>query len=90
MLDEYCSLGKATWDYLDKRRARINMAAVTRVRPAMLVGWKCTVTLQILLPEYISPALLNETIQSAGRLIGVGDFRPTFGRFNVVRFGVND
>jgi len=38
------------------------------------------------IPEYVSPQDLNETIQRAGRLIGVGDFRPTYGRFNIVEF----
>ena len=42
------------------------------------------------LPEYVSPSDLNEVIQSAGRLIGVGDFRPTYGRFQVVKFEVQD
>jgi hypothetical protein len=44
--------------------------------------------LQVLLPEYISPELLNETIGKSGRLIGVGDMRPTFGRFQIVGFEV--
>jgi hypothetical protein len=43
---------------------------------------------EVLLPEYISPSFLNETVQAAGRLVGVGDFRPTFGRFQVTKFKV--
>lgn len=38
------------------------------------------------LPEYISPELLHALLTDAGRLIGVGDFRPTYGRFRVIRF----
>lgn len=89
VLDEYCSLGAENWDYVDRQRVKVQMAAITRARPAMSPGWQCTVSLQVLLPEYISPQLLNETIQSAGRLMGVGDFRPSYGRFNIVGFKVD-
>lgn len=88
VLEELCSLGVKDWDYIDRRRVMIQRSGITRHRPAMFSGWKCTAHLQVLLPEYISPQLLNETIQAAGRLIGVGDFRPTFGRFQVVGFKV--
>lgn len=84
--DEYCSLGKTTWDYLDSRRVMVQRNGITRVRPALLAGWRTEVKLLVLLPEYIPPAMLNEVVQSAGRLIGVGDFRPTFGRFAVTSF----
>lgn len=85
-LDELCSLGTKEWDYLDQRRVTIQRNGITRIRPAFNVGWECEFRIQVLLPEYISPELLNETIQKAGRLIGVGDFRPTFGRFQIVKF----
>jgi hypothetical protein len=42
--------------------------------------------LMVNLPEYIARADLRDVIENAGRLIGVGDFRPTFGRFGVVGF----
>lgn len=85
-LDELCSLGSKDWDYLDRRRVTIQRNGITRVRPAFNIGWEAEFRMQVLLPEYISPDLMNETIQKAGRLIGVGDFRPTFGRFQIVRF----
>jgi hypothetical protein len=34
-------------------------------------------------PRHISPSLLHAVLNDAGRLVGVGDFRPTFGRFLV-------
>lgn len=86
VLDETCSLGVKDWDYVDRRRVKVQMSAITRERPAVRAGWRVSVRLGVLLPEYISPQALNETIQSAGRLCGVGDFRPTYGRFNIVRF----
>ena len=88
VLEEQCSLGIKDWSYVDKRRVQIQRNAITRARPAVEAGWKCDVLLQVLLPEYVSPELLNEVIQSSGRLVGVGDFRPTFGRFLVESFKI--
>lgn len=85
-LDPLCSLGKAKWDYVDQRRVAVQRNGITRCRPAMNEGWKTEVLMQVLLPEYVSPGLLNETVQSAGKLIGVGDFRPSYGRFQVIGF----
>lgn len=87
-LTPMASLGVKTWDFLDKRRVVIQRSAITRSRPAMAEGWKATFILMVNLPEYIDPAMLNETITAAGKLIGVGDFRPSFGRFNIVKFEV--
>jgi hypothetical protein len=84
------SLGLKDWDYEDRRRVVIQRSAITRTRPAMKAGWTVTIQLQVNLPEYVSPSLLNEVIAQAGKLIGVGDFRPTFGRFQVVKFEIID
>lgn len=77
-----------TWDYLDERRVTVQRAGVTRVRPAFLPGWRATFHLQVLTPEYISTGLLHDVLTQAGRLVGVADFRPTFGRYRVTRFEV--
>jgi hypothetical protein len=77
-----------TWDYLDRRRVTVQRNGITRQRPAMLAGWTCTVLMQVLLPEYISPEFFHDVLIDAGRLVGVGDFRPTFGRFQVERFAI--
>jgi hypothetical protein len=84
------SLGLKDWDYEDRRRVVIQRSAITRTRPAMKAGWTVTIQLQVNLPEYVSPSLLNEVIAQAGKLIGVGDFRPTFGRFQVVKCEIID
>ena len=85
-----CTLGKKEWDYLDQRRVMVQRNGVTRSRPAMNTGWRVGFDIEVLTPEYISPARLNETLMQAGRLVGVGDFRPTFGRFQVVKFQVRE
>lgn len=85
-MTELCSLGAEKWDYLDRRRVVVQRNAVTRERPAMRAGWSATCQLQVLLPEYIDPDSLSDVLTNAGRLVGVGDFRPTFGRFRVEKF----
>lgn len=85
-LDDLCSTGKTTWDFIDRRRVTVQRNGITRCRPALSSGWRFEAHFQVLLPEYLQPQFVNELAQSAGRLIGIGDFRPTFGRFQVVSF----
>jgi len=85
-LTELADLGSKDWDFVDQRRVMVQRNGITRKRPALNPGWKARFELMIGLPEYIGPQFLNATIQKAGRLIGVGDFRPTYGRFNVTHF----
>lgn len=87
-MNPLASLGKDNWDYEDKRRVVIQRAGINRIRPAMKTGWRATFELMVNIPEYITPDILNEVIQLAGRLIGLADFRPTYGRFNVVEFKI--
>lgn len=87
-LTELSSLGAKNWDYLDKRRVVIQRNAITRSRPAMHPGWKAKFILLVNLPEYIDQAFLNTVIQQAGKLIGLADFRPSYGRFVVTSFEV--
>lgn len=77
-----------TWDYLDQRRVTVQRAAVTRDRPAFRAGWRAEFDLSCLTPELIPPPLLLDVLTQAGRLVGVADFRPTFGRFAVVKWEV--
>lgn len=77
-----------TWDYLDSRRAVVQRNGITRVRPTLLAGWRATVEITVLTPEYIPPSALLDCLVMAGRLVGVADHRPTFGRFSVPKFEV--
>ena len=85
-LTPLASVGKKEWDYEDRRRVVIQRNGVNRVRPALRAGWQAQFELMVNLPEYVDRNALRETIESAGRLIGLGDFRPTFGRFGIVQF----
>lgn len=80
------SLGTKEWDYLDKRRVTIQRAGINRTRPAMRAGWKAEFEIMVLTPEYIDRNTLREVIETAGRLVGLADYRPTFGRFGVIGF----
>ena len=85
-LTPLASLGTDKWDYEDKRRVLVQRNGINRTRPAMKAGWSVEFDLMVNLPEYVPPQDLNEVIANAGRLIGMGDFRPTFGRFQVTGF----
>jgi hypothetical protein len=85
-LTELADLGVKEPDYIDRRRVLVQRNAITRERPAVREGWETTVELMVLVPEYIDRTMLLEVVGSAGRLIGIGDFRPTYGRFAVTSF----
>lgn len=77
--------GTKNWDYIDKRRVVVQRNGITRMRPAFLKGWSAEIDLMVNTPEYIDYSLFSEVLSMAGRLIGVGDFRPTYGRFDIAK-----
>ena len=87
-LTPLASLGVKDYDYEDKRRVQVMRAGITRTRPAMKSGWKVTMDFMINLPEYVSKDFFHSLLSEAGRLIGIGDFRPTYGRFGIVKFDI--
>ncbi len=87
-LTDLASLGAKEWDYLDRRRVVVQRSGITRERPAMRKGWQATIQLMITTPEYINADFLQQVIARAGLLVGVGDFRPTYGRFGIANFEV--
>jgi len=88
VLTDLASVGKGDWDYLDQRRVVVQRSAISRVRPALLAGWEATFEIMVQTPEYISPAELHEVVSRAGQLVGLADFRPTYGRFQVTAFTI--
>ena len=77
-----------TWDYIDQRRVTVQRNGLTRCRPAFLAGWKALFTIQCVLPEYVEPTVLNELIQLGGKIIGLADGRPSYGRYLVASYKV--
>jgi len=75
--------GQTQWDFVDARRVVIKMAGITRNRPGFYEGWRATFRIMVLEPEFLPLAKLIEITDSAGKFNGLGDFRPTFGRYRV-------
>ena len=84
-LTDLASLGTKEY-FQDQRRVTVQRAGITRTRPGIKKGWKATVDLLVNLPEYVSRDFLHGLITDAGRLVGLCDFRPSFGRFAIVHF----
>ncbi len=87
-LTPLASHGVSAWDYEHACRVQIQRNGITRVRPALRTGWTASIQFMVNLPEYIRPQDLQDVLTQAGRLVGVGDFRPTYGRFFVKSFDV--
>jgi hypothetical protein len=87
-LTPLASLGVTEWDYEHRCRVQVQRNGVTRVRPALRAGWQASFVFAVNLPEYVSQEMLLGLLTDAGRLVGVGDFRPTYGRFQVTSFTV--
>lgn len=81
-------LGVKEWDYEHRCRVMVQRNGVTRTRPAMKAGWRASFDFQVNLPEYVPKDVLHEVVANAGRLIGLADFRPTYGRFMVTEFEI--
>ena len=75
-----------TWEIEDKRRMVVNRSGITRTSPGFKAGWEATFDFDVILPEYVSDEMLLEALTLAGRVIGLAQYRPTYGRFQVVKF----
>ena len=74
--------------YLDLRPVIINRARVVRIRPTFSTGWELEFTIEVL-DDQVSAELVQDVLMLAGKTVGIGDYRPRFGRFSVARFEVN-
>lgn len=59
--------------------------AVWVVRPEFK-NWKLSFTINLLQDERVSPEILKEILIYAGLYVGIGAWRPKFGRFKVNKF----
>jgi hypothetical protein len=73
--------------YLDIRPVVVNRARVTRIRPAFKPGWKLSFVTNILDDE-LPANMVHDILALAGKAVGIGDYRPKFGRFMVTHFEV--
>jgi hypothetical protein len=77
-----------SWDFIDRRRVVVQRAGITRERPGFHAGWTAVIRFLVLAPTYIPPDVLHDVLSSAGRMVGVADFRPSFGRFQIDSFDI--
>lgn len=75
-----------SWEIEDKRRMVVNRSGITRTSPGFKAGWEATFDFDVALPEYVSDEMFHEALSLAGRVIGLAQYRPTYGRFQVVKF----
>lgn len=66
---------------IDYRSVKVTTSRVMRARP-IVRGWSCTARFD-LFEDVIDPRDLVPVFERAGRLIGIGDWRPTYGTFEI-------
>lgn len=81
-------LGKKKPDYIHEEWVKIQRNQILRNRPAFKEGWEAEFTL-LVLDEQMPVDKLKEILENAGRFRGIGDWRPHFGRFEIVEFKEN-
>ena len=74
--------------YQDIRPVVIKMNRVAKSRPCFAPGWELAFEIRCTDDE-IHPDLLQDVLTLAGKNVGIGDYRPRFGRFNVIKFEVH-
>jgi len=71
---------------IDKRFVRIGTARVLRCRPRF-DDWTLDFTISVT-DDRLQPAVLKQIFEDAGKSYGVGDYRPRYGLYEVVKFDV--
>jgi len=66
---------------------KVQRAAVARARLMINVGWELEFTIDVI-DDQLPQAVVKEALIEAGRAVGIGDYRPRYGRFNVIGFEV--
>ena len=69
---------------IDRRMVRVQRARIMRERPRFD---KWALEFQVIITEdQLSGAMLKEILDYAGRYMGIGDYRPKYGRFQVTHW----
>jgi hypothetical protein len=72
-------LKRAAWRYI--RPVKVQRATIMRTRP-IFRDWSLTFEIQYL-EDILDEASISEALVTAGQIVGLCDWRPKFGRFNV-------
>lgn len=86
---EVASLGKKTWDFVDRSHMNVQNRGIVRLRPGFTKGWHLSFIVNVVQPALVPPEFLRQVIDHAGNFCGLGDSRPDYGRFVVVEYEVN-
>lgn len=68
-------------EYIDARGVKVGQAKIIRYRP-IFRAWSLQATV-VFNPDVVSRSEVVKSLTDAGALIGLGDYRPRFGRFLV-------
>lgn len=63
---------------------KVGMAKIMRTRP-IFHGWRLTFDVSVL-SDMVNEETLRRWLDDAGMLVGIGDWRPRYGRFAVTHF----
>jgi hypothetical protein len=67
------------------QRVIINRAAVARARLQVAAGWELVFAITVN-DDQIRPEVVETILEEAGRAVGIGDYRPRYGRFAIQSF----
>ena len=74
-----------TWDEISAMPVRVVQARIVRCRPQWN-NWAADFELEVLNPDILSFKKLREIVDYAGKFLGIGDYRPRYGRFYVTHW----
>ncbi len=66
-------------------RCVVQRAAIARSRLMLAPGWELAFTVEVA-DDQVRPEVLREVLEEAGRAVGIGDYRPRYGRFVTTGF----
>ena len=67
--------------YTLRKGVKVQMSRVIRVRPLIPTGWQLAFTVDFD-DSIVNESDIKDALTNAGALVGLGDWRPKFGRFN--------
>jgi hypothetical protein len=66
-------------------RVIVQRSAVARSRLMIAPGWELQFTIEVA-DDQVTPGALQTILGEAGHAVGIGDYRPRHGRFEVITF----
>jgi len=82
--EEKIPLNKDTYDEIDLRPVVIQRNRIVKARPKFN-NWELSFTINFN-PDRLKKEVLKQMLEEAGLSVGIGDYRPKFGRFELILF----